>query len=133
MRDVCTQFENLCMESAEGAEAFLHAIMGARCPSEGEVILLHEDGATTAGWTSNQGIYCSTDILSLSLPFPIEAPTKGEGPLQHADCIGTTLGGCPANEITNVGSAGLVHGPWYVPPVLPCISTGVSKRQRGEC
>ena len=61
------------MESAEGTEEFLHAIMNAHCPGEGVTILLREAGAADSGFTS-------------------------------------TNPNCPATEITDVGSAGTVHG-----------------------
>ena len=61
------------MQSAEGTEEFLQAIMGAHCPGEGDLILLREAGAADSGFTS-------------------------------------TNPSCPAAEITDVGSAGTVHG-----------------------
>ena len=61
------------MESAEGTEDFLHAIMNAHCPGDGDIILLREAGAADSGFTS-------------------------------------TNPSCPATEITDVGSAGTVHG-----------------------
>jgi hypothetical protein len=66
MRTNLAQFESMCLDSAEGDDMLLQAIMDADCPESGEVNILQEHGAATVGW-SNQ-------------------------------------------EVTDVGSAGLVHG-----------------------